>query len=156
MLDLLEAEVGHTRPGAALVTIRLAEVLLVEAIRAYIADQGETCAGWIGALGDRQIGEALRLMHGEVGFPWTVASLATRVGMSRSAFSARFVSRVGQPPLEYLTQWRMMLARRLLDAGNTDVASVALRVGYVSQSAFGHAFRRTFGHSPRRKNKHGI
>ncbi len=149
-LNLLEAEVGHGGLGGALVTMRLAEVLLVEAIRAYVADQGDACVGWIGALGDRQIGQALRLMHGDVAHPWTVDSLAARVGMSRSAFSARFKGRVGRSPLDYLRHWRMMVARKLLDEGRTDVASIALKVGYVSQSAFGHAFKRSFGRSPRR------
>ena len=152
-LDLLENEVGRGRLGEALVTMRLAEVLVVEAIRAYVADQGESCVGWIGALGDHQIGQALRLMHGEVNRHWTVASLAARVGMSRSAFSARFASRVGRPPLDYLTQWRMLLARQLLRANGQDVASIAREVGYTSQSAFGHAFRRAFGHSPRSKER---
>jgi AraC-like DNA-binding protein len=155
-LDLLEAEVGHARLGGTLVTMRLAEVLLVEAIRAYVADQGNSCVGWIGALGDRQIGDALRLMHAEVGHPWTVASLAARVGMSRSAFSSRFTNLVGQSPLAYLTHWRMMLARKLLGEGNIDVANVALKVGYTSQSAFGHAFKRTFGHSPGRDGSREI
>lgn len=154
-LGLLEAEVGQGRLGEALVTKRLAEVLLVEAIRSYVADQGESCVGWIGALGDRRIGEALRLMHGDVASPWTVASLAAHVGMSRSAFSSRFTARVGRPPLDYLTHWRMMLARKILGEGSADVASVALRVGYLSQSAFGHAFKRTFGRSPGRKQRRG-
>ncbi len=138
--------------GGALITTRLAEVLLVEAIRAYVAEQGESCAGWIGALADRQIGKALRLMHGEVRHPWTVASLAARVGMSRSAFSARFVSRVGRPPLGYLTYWRMMLARELLSRPGADAANIAFEVGYSSQSAFGHAFKRAFGYSPKRSS----
>lgn len=149
MLDLLDAEVGCKRMGARLVASRLGEVLLVEAIRAFVADQGESCVGWIGALGDRHIGEALRLMHGEVDRPWTVATLAARVGMSRSAFSLHFARRVGRPPLDYLTRWRMMLARRRLREGRSDVASVSLEVGYTSQSAFSQAFKRTFGHSPK-------
>ncbi|NYZ12973.1 AraC family transcriptional regulator [Azospirillum sp. RWY-5-1] len=149
-LELLDAETVDGRPGSSVVTMRLADVLLVEAIRAYVADQGESCVGWIGALGDRQIGEALRLMHGEIDRPWTVASLAARVGMSRSAFSSRFSSRVGRPPLDYLTHWRMLVARRLLSEERADVASIASAVGYTSQSAFGHAYKRTFGHSPRR------
>lgn len=148
-LELLDAAVADGRPGASLVTMRLADVLLVEAIRAHIADQGDSCIGWIGALADRQIGAALRLMHGEIDRPWTVGSLAAQVGMSRSAFSSRFSSRVGRPPLDYLTRWRMLVARRLLDAEHADVARIASAVGYTSQSAFGHAYKRMFGHSPR-------
>ncbi|MGK3987263.1 AraC family transcriptional regulator [Sorangium sp. So ce136] len=150
-LACLEAELGEDRPGAPLITDRLAEILMVEAIRAYIAMGAEDRVGWIGALADRQVGAALRLMHGEVAEPWTVARLAARVGMSRSAFSARFVARVGRPPLDYLTHWRMVLARRLLSVsqGRDPIASVAAEVGYSSQSAFAHAFKRTFGYPPR-------
>lgn len=148
-LDLLQAEVGCGRLGETLVTLRLAELLLVEAIRAYVADQGASCVGWIGALSDRRIGEALRLMHGQVAHPWTVASLAAEAGMSRSAFSQRFATLVGRPPMEYLTHWRMVRARERLSEDGADVAGVARDVGYMSQSAFGHAFKRVFGHSPR-------
>jgi AraC-type DNA-binding domain-containing proteins len=149
-LDLLQGEVGRGRLGETLVTLRLAELLLVEAIRAYVADQGASCVGWIGALGDRRVGEALRLMHGQVAHPWTVASLAAEAGMSRSAFSQRFAAFVGRPPMEYLTHWRMVRARERLNENGADVAAVARDVGYMSQSAFGHAFKRVFGHSPRR------
>ncbi|CAO3360513.1 AraC family transcriptional regulator [Azospirillum melinis] len=151
-LDLLDAELGRGHIGGALVTTRLAEVLFVEAIRAYVAELGEGCVGWIGALADRRIGKALRLMHNDVRHPWTVGVLAAEVGMSRSAFSACFTARVGRPPLDYLTQWRMLLARQLLNQPGADIAQVAFDVGYLSQSAFGHAFKRTFGHSPRQSN----
>jgi len=150
ILRLLEAEAEQPRPGGALITARLAEILLVEAIRAYVAEHGEESRGWIGALADRRTGEALRLMHGDIAHPWSVAELAAQVGMSRSAFASLFTSRVGRPPLDYLTHWRMMLARHLLEQGALDVVTVAARVGYTSQSAFGHAYKRTIGHSPRR------
>ncbi|WP_434714552.1 AraC family transcriptional regulator [Rhizobium sp. YTUHZ045] len=152
-LELLDGEVGRDRIGGSLVTTRLAEVLFVEAIRAYVAEQGDACIGWIGALADRHIGEALRVIHGETKRPWTVASLAARVGMSRSAFSARFARRVGKPPLEYLTDWRMLLARQWLSEPEADIARIASEVGYLSQSAFGHAFKRTFGHTPRSQGR---
>ncbi|ARO27450.1 bacterial regulatory helix-turn-helix s, AraC family protein (plasmid) [Rhizobium sp. TAL182] len=152
-LELLDGEVGRNRIGGSLVTTRLAEVLFVEAIRAYVAEQGDACVGWIGALADRQIGEALRVIHGETKRPWTVATLAARVGMSRSAFSARFARRVGRPPLEYLTYWRMLLARQWLSEPAADIARIASEVGYLSQSAFGHAFKRTFGHTPRSQGR---
>jgi AraC-like DNA-binding protein len=149
-LGLLEAEAEQPGPGGALIMARLAEILLIEAIRAYVADHGEESRGWIGALADRRTGEALRLLHGDIAHPWTVGELAARVGMSRSAFAALFTSRVGRPPLDYLTHWRMTAARRLLEQGGLDVGSVAAQVGYMSQSAFGHAYKRTTGHSPRR------
>lgn len=152
-LELLEREVGRGLFGGALITSRLAEVMLVEAIRASVLDRGMAGIGWIGALGDHQIGRALTLMHSEVDRDWTVAKLAAEVGMSRSGFSARFAELVGKPPIVYLTHWRMMLARRLLRGGGKDVGSVARDVGYTSQSAFGHAFKRAFGYPPRWKQR---
>ncbi|MFC7554596.1 helix-turn-helix transcriptional regulator [Pseudoroseomonas wenyumeiae] len=89
-------------------------------------------------------------MHGNIAFPWTVGALAAQVGMSRSAFAALFTRRVGRPPLDYLAGWRMTLSRHLLLRNEADVASVAAQVGYASPSAFGHAFKRSFGHSPRK------
>jgi len=148
-LALLEAEVGDGRLGASLVTERLAEILLVEAIRAYVGTGAADRVGWIAALSDHRIGAALRLMHSEVARPWTASTLAAEVGMSRSAFTQRFSTRVGRPPLDYLTHWRMVLARGKLSGGCASVASVAAEVGYNSQSAFAHAFKRTFGHTPR-------
>lgn len=148
-LALLEREVGRSRLGGALIAERLAEILLVEALRAYIMDQEEAGSGWLHALGDPAIGAALRAMHANVAHPWTVAELAKRAGMSRSAFAPRFKARVGRPPLEYLAHWRLTLARRLLADGQTTIATVSEQVGYASQSAFGSAFRRAFGHSPR-------
>lgn len=149
VLALLEAEAGDGRPGASLVAERLAEILVVEAIRAYAYAGGGDRVGWIGALADRRIGAALRLMHGDVARPWTVSQLAAEVGMSRSGFTQRFSARVGRPPLDYLTRWRMVLARRKLGGGAVPIASIAADVGYSSQSAFAHAFKRTFGHTPR-------
>ena len=148
-LQLLAAEAGLEQCGGTLVATRLAEILLVQAVRAHIADQGGEGSGWIGALADRRIGPALRLMHEDIARPWTVQALAAHVGMSRSAFAALFRCRVGRPPLDYLTHWRLTLARRLLEQQGADTAAIAERVGYASQSAFSHAFKRAFGHSPR-------
>jgi AraC-like DNA-binding protein len=152
-LGLLEAEAGHPGLGGALIMARLSEILLVEAIRACVADFGEESRGWISAMADRRTAEALRVMHGNLGYPWTVQALAAHVGMSRSAFASLFTRRVGRPPLDYLKHWRLTLARRLLDQTGTDVAGVAARVGYASQSAFGQAFKRTFGYPPRRAGR---
>jgi len=145
----IEAEVTGDRPGASLVTTRLVEVLLVEALRAFVATAGEDRVGWLTALGDRRIGAALKLMHSDVAHPWTVNALASRVGMSRSSFSAHFSARVGRPPLDYLIRWRMLLAQHLLERGRMSVAAVALEVGYDSQSAFTNAFKRVVGDTPR-------
>jgi len=147
-LNALRTEVAHAELGGSLVTERLAEILVIAAIRAFVASGPRAGVGWITALADPRIGKALRLLHGDVAYRWTVPMLASEVGMSRSAFTQRFTERVGRPPLDYLTRWRMVLAQRKLNAGET-VAAVAAAVGYNSQSAFSHAFKRSFGRTPR-------
>jgi AraC-like DNA-binding protein len=147
-LKFLRTEVGCAELGGSLVAERLAEILVIAAVRAFVATSPTTSVGWITALADPRIGKALRLLHGDVARRWTVPVLASAVGMSRSAFTQRFTERVGRPPLDYLTGWRMVLAQRKLNTGQT-VAAVAAAVGYSSQSAFSHAFKRTFGRTPR-------
>ena len=150
LLAFVDRETRIVRPGGRLAAMRLAELLLIEGVRAFIATEGALCAGWIGALGDRQIGAALTLIHAHPARQWTVPRLAAEVGLSRSGFSERFSRKVGRPPLDYLRQWRMMLARRLLAQNKLSADQVAHRVGYSSQSAFGFAYKRTFGSSPKR------
>jgi AraC-like DNA-binding protein len=150
VLELLDGEAGGQRMGGARIASCLSEVLVVEAMRAYVHTHAAAHTSWIGALGDRHIGAALTLMHGDVSHAWTVAELASRVGMSRSAFSSRFAEKVGQAPLQYLTQWRMLVARRLLADTDLEMVRVAEQVGYRSTSAFGHAFKRMFGAAPKR------
>ena len=147
VLALLDTEMTRSDIGSAAVTVRLAEVLLVEAIRACASDAAPT--GWLGALADPRLGRVLALVHGDIAEPWTVARLAAEAGMSRSAFSALFTRMVGQPPLAYLRSWRLVRARAMLDQDEANVARVAISVGYASQSAFGHAFRRAFASTPR-------
>ncbi|MEW5421930.1 AraC family transcriptional regulator [Amorphus sp. 3PC139-8] len=147
-LESLRTEVSSAELGGSLVAERLAEILVVAAVRAFVATSPITSVGWITALADPRIGKALRLLHGDVARRWTVPMLASEVGMSRSAFTQRFAEHVGRPPLDYLTRWRMVLAQRKLNAGQT-VAAVATAVGYSSQSAFSHAFKRTFDRTPR-------
>ena len=144
----MQFETEHGNVGSSLVKERLAEILVVEAVRAYIATSPSDIVSWITALADRRIGTALRLMHGDVARHWTVPMLAVEVGMSRSAFTERFATRVGRSPMDYLTHWRMVLAQRKLDSGHS-VSAVAEAVGYSSQSAFAHAFKRIMGRSPR-------
>ncbi len=107
----------------------------------YAASGEQVEIGWLGALSDRRLGRVLRVIHGDIAQPWTVAQLAGVAGMSRAAFSAEFTRRVGQPPLAYVRAWRLTIARAALARGDGTVASIAGRVGYASQSAFGHAFR---------------
>ena len=149
-LLLLDEELENGQMGSSLMTRRLADILFVQALRAYVAVHGAGNAGWIGALNDRRMGAALRLMHGDVGRDWKVGELAAAVGMSRSGFAFRFKELVGVPPLDYLKRWRMQLARDALRRGEGSVGSLAARFGYASESAFGNAFKRVFGRAPRR------
>lgn len=127
--------------GTSLVTSRLADILFVHALRAYVAMHGDNGAGWIGALKDRWVGTALNLMHGDVSRDWKVDELASAVGMFRSGFALRFKELVGIPPLAYLLNWRMQLARAALRQNEGTIGSLATRFGYASESAFGNAFR---------------
>ena len=148
-LAILDIEIKGTQIGAAVLTDRLVDILLVQVLRAaLIQDDGENL-GWISALADPRIGRAIGLMHGNAAYPWSLETLAGSVAMSRSAFSKRFKSLVGLAPLDYLLRWRMRLARNALRRGST-VATVASEVGYSSESAFGHAFKRIYGIAPRR------
>lgn len=149
ILGLMNSEIERDAIGSDIVSARLADVLVVEAIRAYADGVASAEIGWLGAVSDRRIGRALRALHNDVAQPWTVAQLAGVAGMSRAAFSAEFTRRIGQPPLTYLRAWRLTLARAALMRGDANVAKVARSIGYTSQSAFGHAFRRAFGAAPK-------
>jgi AraC-like DNA-binding protein len=149
ILALMSEEIERHRIGGEIVSSRLADVLLIEAIRAYSSQPGGAEIGWLGALSDPRLGRVLRAIHEDVAQSWTVAAMARVAGMSRAAFAAKFTHRIGQPPLSYLRVWRLTLARAALTSGNTTVAAVSSKVGYTSQSAFGEAFKREFGSSPR-------
>jgi len=149
-LALLDTELDGDMPGASVMARRLADILLVQALRAYVALHGADGAGWMGALGDRRIGAALRQMHGDLARNWSVAELAAHAGMSRSGFALRFRQLVGSGPLAYLARWRMLVARSRLRTAGTQVAVPAAQLGYASESAFGAAFKRHFGSAPRR------
>lgn len=149
-LQVLDDELANGRMGTSVMTRSLADILLVQALRAYVTTHGMENAGWLGALADKRIGAALNLMHHDVARNWKVDELASSVAMSRSAFSLRFRSLVGLPPLDYLTRWRMYLARDALRKGDTSIATLAADLGYASESAFSNAFKRILGRSPKR------
>lgn len=146
-LAALKEEADAGRLGGGLVTERLADILVVEAVRVYVASHPDDNASWISALADPRLARVIRLMHGDLSRRWTIEALAREVGMSRSALTLRFAQRVGCPPLTYLTRWRMIWAQRRLAQGRS-VSEVATDVGYKSQSAFAHAFKRTIGRTP--------
>lgn len=147
-LALIAAETRALRPGGEAMITRLADVLIIQAIRAWIESAPGAQLGWLGALRDPQIGRALALIHGEPAREWTVAALAEEVAMSRSAFAARFTELVGTPVVKYLTEWRMRLALAELEADGATVAAVAAQLGYGSEAAFSRAFKRIIGVPP--------
>ncbi|HEV2153793.1 MAG TPA: AraC family transcriptional regulator [Bradyrhizobium sp.] len=148
-LQILDLEIRGTEIGAAVLTDRLADVLLVQVLRAALDQRAGEGLGWINALVDARIGKAIRLMHEDAAHPWTLDALAGAIAMSRSVFSKRFKSLVGLTPLDYLLRWRMRLARDQLRRGAT-VSATAAQLGYSSESAFGHAFKRIYGYAPKR------
>jgi transcriptional regulator GlxA family with amidase domain len=148
-LGLIAAETIEPRPGGEAVVTRLADILVIQTIRAWIETDPGAQVGWLGALRDERIGRALTLVHADPAREWTVASLAREVAMSRSAFAARFTELVGVPVLRYLTEWRMQLAQSRLEVESTTVAAVAAELGYGSEAAFARAFKRVSGVAPR-------
>jgi len=144
------AESAARRPGSAMVLARLSEVLFAEAVRQYMDSIPEGGSGWLGALRDRYVGRTLALLHEQPAFRWTVAALARRVGLSRSALGERFSALVGTPPMQYLARWRISLAAAKLRQSNLSVLQVASDVGYESEAAFNRAFKREYGIPPAR------
>lgn len=139
-------ETEAPQPGTAVIVDRLAEILFIQVLRAYMAEAQPD--GYWAALNDREISQALTLLHAQPAASWTLESIARRIGMSRSAFASRFKQLVGETPMRYLTGWRMQKARELLRETNLSVTAVAYQVGYNSQAAFIRAFYREFRQNP--------
>jgi AraC-like DNA-binding protein len=148
VLTQLVEEVSNTAAGATLMTDHLAHIMLVQALRAYLASAGVHPVGWLGGLADERMAVAMRLIHESPSEKWTVDGLATAAGMSRSAFAKRFKTLVGSAPLDYLIQWRMRLAARDLLGGGKTVSTISQSLGYASESAFSNAFKRVMGRAP--------
>lgn len=146
-LRLMAAELTHPRPGGEAVTTRLADILVVQVIRDWLDRDDAARDGWLTALRDERIGRALDAIHADPGGDWSVERLARAAAMSRSTFSGRFASLVGETPNAYLTRWRMRLAQERLADGAT-ASQVAGELGYLSDAAFSRAFTRTVGHTP--------
>ena len=147
-LQFVASEMASGEPGFETIVSRLADILVVQAVRAHLAEKGGESKGWLRALVDPQIGRALSLIHEKPEDDWTVESLASKVGMSRSPFAARFAQLVEEPPLRYLTRWRMQKASRLLETSHAGLAVIAKRVGYDAEAAFSKAFKRYIGVPP--------
>jgi AraC-like DNA-binding protein len=147
-LRLMAAEAREPRLGGETVITRLADILVIQAIRSWIEHDPAAQSGWLGALRDPQIGRTISLIHRDPARPWTVASLADEVAMSRSAFAARFADLVGEPPMHYVTRWRMHSAVSWLQEDDATLGELALRLGYQSEAAFSRAFKRFIGEAP--------
>lgn len=147
-LRFMAAEARSLRPGGDTVITRLADILVIQAIRAWITQAPAAQTGWLGALRDRQIGRAIALIHRDPARPWTLATLAAEVAMSRSAFAARFSQLVGEPAMHYAARWRMHVALTRLKESDAPLADLAVRLGYQSEAAFSRAFKRVIGISP--------
>jgi AraC-like DNA-binding protein len=149
VIDLIAQECAHEDPGKALILQRLLEILLIEALRCRDLEGPDAQASLLCGLRDPSIARALRAIHADVRANWTVAALARIAGLSRSAFAARFTQRLGHGPIEYLTRWRMALARDALIHSAKTLDTIADEIGYQSASAFSAAFRKRSGCPPK-------
>jgi AraC-like DNA-binding protein len=147
-LRFISREAAELRPGGETVITRLADILVIQMIRAWMDSAPEGRQGWLAALRDPQIGRALAAIHRAPERAFCVAELASDVGMSRSAFSARFTHLVGESVMRYLARWRLRLARTYLRETSDPLARIAERIGYESEAAFCRAFKRMFGVPP--------
>jgi AraC-like DNA-binding protein len=141
-------EARSPRPGGHGVLAKLAEVLFIEVLRIHMNEQAKGRTGWLAAINDRIVGAALRALHGDPARSWTLEDLSRVAGTSRSVLAERFPQLVGQAPMQYLAQWRMLLATNLLVRSNAPLARIAEEVGYQTDTAFSRAFRREYGMPP--------
>jgi AraC-like DNA-binding protein len=142
------AESRAPRPGGECVLGRLSELMFVDVVRQHLERSSVDRSGWLAGLHEPFVGRALAALHRDPARSWTIDSLAREVGLSRSALAERFAALVGQPPMQYLTSWRMQLAASHLLNGSENVAAIADRVGYESEAAFSRAFKKAAGVSP--------
>lgn len=147
-LGAMRLETDHPTLGSGLMLSRLIDLLFVWAVRHWLASTPAQPRGWIAALQDPMVGEALALLHAEPARDWNVNTLARHLNQSRSGFSQRFVDLVGEPPIRYLTRWRMHMAADLLTSTSLRISQIAQRVGYHSEPVFSRAFKRQFGVAP--------
>ena len=155
LIGLLSREMAGTGPAQELVLDRILDLLLVSVLRSWLASADSGVPGWHQAQGDPVVGPALRLMHDDPAYGWTVAGLAARTGVSRASLARRFTDLVGEPPMAYLTGWRITLAADLLRQADATVAAVARQVGYGTPFALSAAFKRERGVSPQEYRRQG-
>ena len=146
--ELLKSESQSVSVGAEAVISRLADILVIAAMRQYLSGLDDSQTGWLTALEDDRIGKSLKLIHDQPDRHWSLEELATAVGMSRTSFAMQFKKLVGNTPMDYLTEWRMSLAYSSLQLTKDTVLSIALDIGYQSEAAFSRAFKKVIGKSP--------
>jgi AraC-like DNA-binding protein len=149
ILHLVEEAISG-RVGSEAMLAKLSEALFVDTLRRYVAALPEQQRGWLTGARDPIVGKSLGLMHRRIAHPWTIASLADEVGISRSALVQRFTRYLSEPPMAYLTRWRLQMAARSLERTSRGIAEIASDVGYESEAAFNRAFKREFGRPPGR------
>ncbi|MBM0106615.1 AraC family transcriptional regulator [Steroidobacter sp. S1-65] len=154
-VERMMQELRERAPGSSLVAQHLAHMMLVQALRLYMAEHAGGEVGWLYALADKHLSAALNAVHADPAYRWTLKELAERACLSRSVFALRFKEKVGAAPLEYVTRWRMLLASERLASSGEPISSIALSLGYESESAFSTAFRRVMGCSPRQFARSG-
>jgi AraC-like DNA-binding protein len=149
-IRLLISEISGSGPGGDILVNRLSDAIFVQVVRAYIGQikQCKETPGWLKALADAEIGPALNLIHDKPEVPWTVATLADAVNMSRTSFATKFAAAVNNTPIDYLTSWRMQKAIALMRGGEGNMEYISNTVGYISRAAFAKAFKKEFGESP--------
>ncbi|MGP3974284.1 AraC family transcriptional regulator [Streptomyces sp. 8N114] len=147
-VEMVAEEVARDRPGQQLVLDRLLDLMLVSALRSWFDNPDAKAPAWCRALDDPVVGAALRLLHDTPAHPWTVADLAAKVGISRAALARQFTALVGEPPMTYLTGWRIALAADLLRETDQTVGTIARKVGYANAFALSVAFKRLRGTRP--------
>jgi AraC-like DNA-binding protein len=148
VLQWMGEEARELHPGGEAVLTRLADVLVIQALRHWMLRDPAARTGWLGALQDARIGRTLAAVHRDPARAWTLATLAAEAALSRSAFAARFQRLLGVPPMHYVAQWRMEWASARLHEGGDGIAALAAELGYQSEAAFNRAFKRHTGLSP--------
>jgi AraC-like DNA-binding protein len=143
-------EAASGRVGSEAMLAKLSEALFVDTLRRYVSGLAEQETGWLAGARDPIVGKSLGLLHSRVAHPWTIADLAEQVGISRSGLVERFTRYLSEPPMAYLTRWRLQLAARSLEKTSRGVAEIAATVGYESEAAFNRAFKREYGQPPGR------
>lgn len=149
-LQRLAHEMTHPSPGSAMVIEHLGHLMLLQVLRTYLAQTEQPAAGWLLAMVDPRIGAAIHAIHAQPAHPWRMEELAKIAGLSRSAFALRFKQKAATTPLDYVLRWRMLLAKQALrSSAREPISAIAQRLGYDSDSAFSHAFKRMTQDSPR-------